>query len=88
MALWSLQGTCSHILASGIPTVFHQGANSTNRIGIVAQGPNIMIYCNDDLVFSAQDSHYHSGSLIFAARAFTGNGAGDVAFSGLTIWQK
>jgi serine/threonine protein kinase len=82
------------ILASGNSPAIKQGLNQINVIGVVAQGPKITVYINDQQVATANDSTFKSGRIGVEANPFGTDGnpssstghPTEVAYSNVRVW--
>ena len=76
---------CSVSLGDKTATTFSSGIGMTNIIGIVANGSQLSIYANGQLVMSATDGNYSSGYI--SLNASYASASGDVAYANLKVWQ-
>lgn len=72
-------------LTSGNSSVIVTSSNGDNTLGIVANGPSMVFYVNQQLVDSANDSSYTNGDISFCAENQTNST--EVAFSNVRIWD-
>jgi hypothetical protein len=63
-----------------------QGLRKTNRLKVVAQGPLLTFYVNDQLLLEASDSSYLSGKIALDAGTF-GQAGLQVVFDNIVVQQ-
>jgi hypothetical protein len=78
-------GTWTHFLDDWVESdVIKQGLTVTNRLKVVAQGPLISFYVNDQLLQQVNDASYAAGQIALDAGTF-GRGGLEVAFDNLVV---
>lgn len=60
--------------------------NGVNRLGVMAEGPDITLLVNDVVVGQASDESFDSGSVGLSAGSFDADGI-EVAFDDLQLWD-
>lgn len=79
-----VNGSGGPTLTEGSNPAIKQGLNETNLIAVVAQGPNIALYVNHQLLGKVTDSSYSRGPLGLFAVVYTQ--PTEVAFSNAKVW--
>ncbi len=71
-------------MTQGSSPAIKQGLNQTNLIAVVAQGTNIALYINHQLLGNVTDSTYSHGPVGLFAVVYTQ--PTEVAFSNAKVW--
>jgi len=72
---------------AGGSSLFNTGVGQANIIAVKAQGAQLTIYINGQMVNHASDTHFDSGGIaVFAANGTNMNATDIVAFNGVKVW--
>ena len=78
-------GANDRTLQKGTVAGFHSGLNQVHTLAVVANGPQITLYVDQNKVTEATDSTYSGGQIGFIGTYGTSNA--DVAYNNAKVWQ-
>jgi DnaJ C terminal domain len=74
------------ILKEGNSHFINVGSSKVNIIAVVARGPNVSLYVNQQQMVSVRDDTFHQGLIGVLARTFDLSRSAEAAFSDAIVW--